>query len=142
MSTALKTFNRRVPYPVRLLLVLVVGIFLYGCAQSALATVSKFRGAAPDCTWRRTLLFGFDILRLDAWRVRSATGVSLKAQDAKFDIQQFRLEAAITGSSGLGTPRTVKSCCCICFQSTDGWQASTAEIMSSKATSCSTVGRT
>ena len=89
MSTALKTFNRRVPYPVRLLLVLVVGIFLYGCAQSALATVSKFRGAAPDCTWRRTLLFGFDILRLDAWRVRAATGVSLKAQDAKFDIQQF-----------------------------------------------------
>src|SRR6185503_10609200 len=89
MSTALKTFNRRVPYAVRLLLVLVAGIFLYGCAQSALATVSKFRGAAPDCTWRRTLLFGFDILRLDAWRVRSATGVSLKAQDAKFDIQQF-----------------------------------------------------
>jgi FkbM family methyltransferase len=89
MSEALKTFNRRVPYPLRLVLVLVAGIFLYGCAQSALATVSKVRGGAPVCTWRRTLFFGFDLLRLEAWRARTAPRISLKDQDAKLGIQQF-----------------------------------------------------
>ncbi len=89
MSDAVKTFNRRVPYPFRLLLVLIAGILLYGCGQSALATVSKFRGGAPDCTWRRTLFFGFDLLRLEAWRARTGPRISLKAHDVKLDIQQF-----------------------------------------------------
>jgi len=89
MKDAVKTFNRRVPYAVRLLLVLLGGIFLYGCAESALATVVKFRGAAPDCTWRRTLLFGFDSLQFDLRRFGAGARISLKAQDAKFDIQQF-----------------------------------------------------
>jgi FkbM family methyltransferase len=89
MPELLKTFNRRVPYPVRLLLILIAGIILYGCAQSALAAVIKLRGGASECSWPRTLLFGFDLLRLEEWRVRAGLQVSLQAQDAKLDIEQY-----------------------------------------------------
>src|SRR5262245_24220586 len=89
MPIALKTFNRRVPFLVRLLLVGLAGVCLYGCGQSALAAVVKFRGAAPDCTWPRTISFGFDLLRLNALRVTSRLRVSLKAQDSKLDLEQF-----------------------------------------------------
>src|SRR3989442_10043468 len=89
MPDTLKRFNRRIPLIVRLLLVLVAGIFLYGCAQSALAAATKLNGKAPACNWSRTLLFGFDLLRLDEWRLKTSVRVSLKAQDPHLDIQQF-----------------------------------------------------
>ena len=89
MPDTLKRFNRRIPLIVRLLLVLVAGIFLYGCAQSALAAATKLNGKAPACNWSRTLLFGFDLLRLDEWRLKTSARVSLKAQDPHLDIQQF-----------------------------------------------------
>src|SRR5258708_4984692 len=89
MSDSLKAFNRRVPYPVRLLVVVLAGLFLYGSLNSALASFAKYRGAAPDCPWKRTVLFGFDLMRFQRWLATNKVRVSLKATDQKFDIQQF-----------------------------------------------------
>lgn len=88
MNNALRAFNRRVPYPLRLLLVLMVGLFLYGSLTSGVAALAKYRGGS-DCTWKRTLMLGFDLMRMQKWLVINKMRVSLKAQDAKFDIQQF-----------------------------------------------------
>jgi FkbM family methyltransferase len=89
MSGSLKTFNRRVPYPIRLLAVVIIGLFLYGSLNSALASFAKYRGSAPDCPWKRTVLFGFDLMRFQRWLATNRVRVSLKAVDQKLDIQQF-----------------------------------------------------
>jgi FkbM family methyltransferase len=89
MSDALKTFNRRIPYPIRLFLVVVTGLFLYGSLNSALASFAKYRGSAPDCPWKRTVLFGFDLMRFQRWLATNRVRVSLKAEDQALGIQQF-----------------------------------------------------
>ncbi len=107
MSNALKTFNRRVPYAVRLLLVLLFGIILYGSGQSAVAVISKLNGGAPACVWPRTLMFGFDLLRLDSWRLASSFRISQIDQDSRLGIQRFStggrtfwIKQAGTGKNG------------------------------------------
>jgi FkbM family methyltransferase len=89
MSDAIKTFNRRVPYAIRLLLVVIVGLFLYGSLNSALASIVKFRGGASDCPWKRTVLFGFDLMRFQGWLATNKIMVSLKAADHTIDIEQY-----------------------------------------------------
>src|SRR5467141_197892 len=89
MSDFLVRFNRRLPYPVRLIPVFLAGLLLYGSANSALATISKVRGNAPACSWRRTLLFGLDLMRLQSWQFRIRMLLSLKAHDDKLGIEQF-----------------------------------------------------
>src|SRR5262245_25214844 len=88
MST-LETFNRRVPYPIRMLLVVLLGFLLYGSAQSAFAVIGKLRGGAPECSWPRTLLFGFDLLRLATWSAFHSVQVRHRAGDASLGIEQF-----------------------------------------------------
>jgi FkbM family methyltransferase len=89
MSDTVKSFNRRVPYPIRLFLVVIVGLFLAGSLNSALATFVKLRGSAPECPWKRTALFGFDLMRMERWRLTDRLRVSLKATDSALGIQQF-----------------------------------------------------
>lgn len=89
MSDAVKTFNQRIPYVVRLLPVVMVGLFLYGSLNSALASFAKYRGSAPDCPWKRTVLFGFDLMRFQRWLAANRIRVSLKAEDQTLGIQQF-----------------------------------------------------
>ena len=89
MSGALNTFNRWIPYPIRLLLIVIMGLFLYGSLNSALASFAKYRGSAPDCPWNRTVLFGFDLMRFQRWLATNKIRVSLKAADPTLDIQQF-----------------------------------------------------
>src|SRR4051812_37373604 len=89
MSNIVKCFNRRVPYAVRLLLIAMVGLFIYGSLNSALASVVKYYGGAPDCSWKRTLMFGFDLMRFNKSLAINKIMVSLKAADQTFDIQQF-----------------------------------------------------
>jgi FkbM family methyltransferase len=89
MSDSLKSFNRLIPYPIRLLVVVIAGLFLYGSLNSALASFAKYRGSAPDCPWKRTVLFGFDLMRFQRWLATNRVRVSLKAADQTLDIQQF-----------------------------------------------------
>src|ERR1700680_2321519 len=83
------TFNRRVPYPVRLLSVVVAGLLLYGSLESAMAIAGKMSGGAVDCAWPRTALFGLDLLRLEKWRSLNSFRLSLQSEDATWGIQQF-----------------------------------------------------
>jgi FkbM family methyltransferase len=85
----LTTFNRRVPYPIRLLSVLFVGLLLYGSLESAMAIAGKISGGAADCPWPRTALFGFDLLRLGKWRVMNGLRLTLQSEDATLGIEQF-----------------------------------------------------
>ena len=55
--SAITAFNKRVPYPIRLLLVAVAGLLLYGSGESALAVIGKLGGGAqtvpgivPSCS--------------------------------------------------------------------------------------------
>jgi FkbM family methyltransferase len=108
MRNALKTFNRRVPYVIRLLLVLLFGVFLYGSGQSAVAVISKMNGEAPACVWPRTLLFGFDLLRLEGQRFASGLRISQIDQDAKLGIQRFSTSGRPFWIKQAGTSRNGK----------------------------------
>jgi FkbM family methyltransferase len=88
MSDIVKTFNRKVPYALRLVAVAIAGLFLYGSLNSALASYAKVRGST-ECSWGRTILFGFDLLRFDRWIGEERMRVSLKATDAALGIEQF-----------------------------------------------------
>ena len=84
----LSTFNKRVPYPVRLLLVLLAGLFFYGSGESALAVIGKLR-AGTECSWSRTILFGWDRLRLGELSALTNVQLKLQAEDLTLGIEQF-----------------------------------------------------
>ena len=87
--SAITAFNKRVPYPIRLLLVAVTGLLLYGSGESALAVIGKLGGGAADCPWNRTILFGFDLLRLNESQLASNIQLKLLAEDAPLGIERF-----------------------------------------------------
>ena len=102
------TFNRRVPYAVRLLAVVVVGLLLFGSLESALAIAGKIGGAAADCPWPRTAMFGLDLMRLEKWRVINGLQLQLQSEDTALGIEQFSTGGRAFWIKKAGTARNGK----------------------------------
>ena len=80
---------KRVPLAIRVAIIGVLGIAFAGSVLSAVSVARKLNGGGAACSWRRTLLYGFDTLLFSAYEARTSWSLKLKASDPKLDLQQF-----------------------------------------------------
>jgi len=88
----LQRFNAKVPWPLRISLVIIVGLIV---AQAAIAVlpeialmVAKLRGEIPDCPWKRVATAKADADRFIRLNTKAHAQVSVVGHDAEFGIDQ------------------------------------------------------
>ncbi len=91
MKTRVQRFNERVPWPLRLLLLLVVGFLLKEVLFFALyggwAATARLRGRATLCPWSRVGTYYLDQLAFDKHFEVHRESIQIVESDEKLDIQ-------------------------------------------------------
>ncbi|MEO7650768.1 MAG: FkbM family methyltransferase, partial [Bryobacteraceae bacterium] len=79
----------RLPLAVRVVIIAILGIAFAGSVLSSIAVTRKLRGKGDACSWRRTLLYGFDTLLFSAHEARTSWSLKVKETDSKLNLQRF-----------------------------------------------------
>jgi len=90
MRAAVAAFNAKVPWPLRMLVVAVLGIVLWALTIGMLpGLLAKVTGQAPECSWARILAVPWETLHWNAVSLRYQWSVRVAERDPKLDIERF-----------------------------------------------------
>src|SRR6266436_4625238 len=87
----LSRFNSSVPWPLRLLIIVVIGLSItkgsVALLPSGIAITYKMLGKAPGCPWRRTLSYQIDSERWDRLDAALSKQLKVSAYEQALDIE-------------------------------------------------------